>query len=275
MVEEPMPEPSTRLSPHDQRALKAVATQFFINGAVFASFIPRLPEIRDQVGISIAGIGLLMSLAGATGLVSSAIVGRAVERLGTRRLMIGASVVVMTSLGVIGLATSPAALLIGLIGMMAFDLLVDVPMNMQASWISARRHSPVMNRLHGLWSLGTVLGGFSASWIAASGVSIRVHLLSAAAVLLIVVVYVGRGLLRTDETHESNGHTSTETRSRRFSPTLALFVIIGLFAVTVESVSSDWAAFRLVDDFGTSAGFAGLGYIAATGGMTIGRFAGD
>ena len=44
-------------------------------------------------------------------------------------------------------------------GMTGFDVLVDVSMNMQASWLSARRHTPVMNRLHGLWSLGTVVGG--------------------------------------------------------------------------------------------------------------------
>ena len=41
----------------DRRALRAVAVQFFINGALFASFVPRLPEIRDRVGISVAGVG--------------------------------------------------------------------------------------------------------------------------------------------------------------------------------------------------------------------------
>jgi len=43
----------------------------------------------------------------------------------------------------------------------------------------------------------------------------------------------------------------------------------------VELVSSDWAAFRLTDDFSTSAGFAGLGFVAFTLGMTAGRFGGD
>jgi MFS family permease len=56
---------------------------------------------------------------------------------------------------------------------------------------------------------------------------------------------------------------------------LILFALTGLFALTLESTASDWAAFRLVDDFGSSPGFAGLGYIAATGGMTVGRLAGD
>ncbi len=263
------------LSAPDRRALAAVATQFFINGALPASFIPRLPEIRDRVDIGIAEVGLLISLAGITGLVGSIVVGPLIERFGTRRVILASGVFISASLGVIGLATTPLILLIGLIGMTAFDVLVDVSMNMQASWLSARRHTPVMNRLHGLWSLGTVIGGLAASWIAAAGISLQAHLISAGTILLLALIYVGRGLLRVDEVHESNGEISPTSRRRMLNPTLVLFALAGVFAVTLESTSSDWAAFRLVDDFGVGAGYAGLGFIAATAGMTIGRFSGD
>lgn len=257
-----------------RRALAAVAVQFFVNGALPASFIPRLPEIRDHVGIGIAAVGLLISFAGLFGLVASASVGAVIGRYGTRRVMIVAGIVISASLGVIGIAQTPIVLLIGLIGMMAFDVLVDVSMNMQASWISARRHTPVMNRLHGLWSLGTVVGGASAALIAAAGVSLTAHLIGAGATLLLVLVFVARGLLRTDESHNAKELGETG-RPRRVSPMLILFALAGLFAVVLESISTDWAAFRLADDFGVAAGFAGLGYIAAAGGMTIGRFWGD
>ena len=261
------------LSRTDRNALAAVAVQFFVNGALPASFIPRLPEIRDQVDITVAEIGLLISIAGLTGLIGSAVVGPAVARFGTRRVMLSAGVVISISLGIIGVAAVPAVLLIGLIGMMAFDVMVDVPMNMQASWISARRHTPVMNRLHGLWSLGTLVGGLFAAGIAAAGVSLTTHLIGAGFVLLSVLWFVGSNLLRNDESH--NGDPEAETARRGPSPALVLFALTGLFALALEYTASDWAAFRLVDDFGASPGFAGLGYIAATGGMTAGRLAGD
>ncbi|MDJ0664696.1 MAG: MFS transporter [Acidimicrobiia bacterium] len=261
------------LSRIDRRALAAVAVQFFVNGALPASFVPRLPEIRDQVDISIAGIGLLISIAGLTGVIGSAVVGPAVARLGTRRVMLGSGVVISVSLAVIGVAETPAVLLIGFMGMMAFDVMVDVPMNMQASWISARRHTPVMNRLHGLWSMGTLVGGVTSTAIAAVGVSLTTHLIAAAIVLLSVLWFVGSNLLRTDEFHERSADSGTA--KRRMSPVLILFALAGLFGLTLEYTASDWAAFRLVDDFGASPGFAGLGYIAATGGMTVGRLAGD
>ena len=260
----------------DRRALAAVAAQFFVNGALPASFIPRLPEIRDQVGISVAEVGLLVSLAGLAGLVASALVGRIVDRFGTRHVMVGAGIIISASLTVIGLAETPLVLFVGLLGMMGFDVLADVSMNMQASWLSARRHTPVMNRLHGLWSLGTVAGGLAAAGAAAAGVSIRTHLVSAAIILLLVLVFVARGALRNDETHARADTRSPADGTRlRPSSTLLLFLLAGFFAVALEYTASDWAAFRLTDDFATGAGFAGLGYIAATGGMTIGRLSGD
>ncbi len=264
----------------DRRALAAVALQFFVNGALFASFIPRLPEIRDRVGISIAGLGLLMSIAGVSGLIGSATVGPAISRFGTRRVILAAGTLVSLSLAVVGVASTPLVLLAGLVGMLTFDVLVDVAMNLQGSWLSARRHAPVMNRLHGLWSLGTVVGGLSSSRIAAAGISLSVHLVGAAAVLLAVIGVVSRGLLRIDE-HPADHHVAPPSpdaaarSGRRPTPFLVLFLLAGFFAVTIESTSIEWAAFRFTDDFGTTAGFAALAYVAVTGGMTVGRFGGD
>ena len=53
-----------------------------------------------------------------------------------------------------------------------------------------------------------------------------------------------------------HGTAARSTASK--APLLAL-ALSGAFAITVELVSSDWAAFRLAEDLGTSAGFAGLG----------------
>jgi len=263
----------------DRRALRSVAVQFFVNGALFASFIPRLPEIRDRVGISVAGLGLLLSIAGVSGLVGSATVGPAIARFGTRRVMLGAGTVVASSLAIIGLATTPLLLVVGLVGMLTFDVLVDVAMNLQGSWLSARRHAPVMNRLHGLWSLGTLIGGIASARIAAAGVALSVHLVSAAAVLLVVVIVVNQGVLRVDEhppDSTTRGGDGDDGPARwRSRPVLVLFLLAGFFAVAIESTSIEWAAFRLTDDFGATAGFAALGYVAVTGGMTVGRFGGD
>jgi len=266
----------------DRRAVASVATQFFVNGAVFASFIPRLPEIQDRIDVSIDVLGLLMTVAGLIGLAGSAAAAGLTDRYGTRRSLIAGAALLIATLPVIGFATTPIVFVAALGLMAALDVIVDVAMNLQGSWLSARRHAPIMNRLHGLWSLGTVIGGLASAQLTAAGVSLQRHLVGVSVVLLCAWVFVGRGLLRIDEHADDDGRESSDgspsakvARTKASRAALALLAASGAFAIAVEITSSDWAAFRLRNDFGTSAGFAGLGFVAFTSGMTLGRFAGD
>ena len=264
--------------PGDNRALLSVATQFFVNGLVVASFVPRLPAIRDRADISTATLGALLAIGSAAGLLGSLAVGRLIERFGTRRVLISGALTLVASLAAVGLATTPLILLLALMGLSSMDVLVDSAMNSQGSWISGRRAVPVMNRLHGLWSLGTVAGGLIAAQAAAAGVPLRTHLLIASAVFFAVVVFVGRGLLTTDE-FVNGGIDDADLSSRPGRPgrryPLALLGLAGGCSIAMEMTSSDWAAFRLSDDFGAAAGAAGMAYVAFTIGMTSGRFGGD
>ena len=263
----------------DRRALGSVATQFFVNGAAFASFVPRLPEIRERVGVGLDGLGLMMTVAVTIGVIGSLRAPGLIARFGTRRTLIVGGVLLISALPTIGFATVPFVFVLGAAAMFVADGLVDVSMNLQGSWLSARRHAPVMNRLHGLWSLGTVVGGLTAAQAAAAGMSLQLHLTIAAGLMLASLLFVGRGLLTEDEEHGTDGAgeagapATKRTRAARLA--LLVLAVSGAFSVTVEIVSGDWAAFRLSEDFGASAGFAGLGYVAFTVGMTAGRLGGD
>ncbi len=48
-----------------------------------------------------------------------------------------------------------------------------------------------------------------------------------------------------------------------------------MFGSAMEVTSFDWAAFRLADDFGATAGRAGLAFVVFVTGMAVGRLAGD
>ena len=278
------------LSTTDRRALTAVAAQFFVNGMLFASFVPRLPEIRDRIDIGNDALGQLLAIGALSGVLGSLAVGRMIERFGTRNLLIVAGIALCCSLSIIGVATVPAVLLIGLAAMSIFDVLVDSAMNLQGSWISGRRQAPVMNRLHGLWSLGTVVGGVAAVQVAALGVSLQTHLFAVTVILLVVVIVVGTNLLRDDEHVAEHAVESSATVGPPASGTpgtsgtfamrwlrgpLVLFAVVGACSIAMELTSSDWAAIRLSDDFDVSPAIAGLAYVAFTSGMTVGRFGGD
>jgi fucose permease len=157
-----------------------------------------------------------------------------------------------------------------------FDIFIDVAMNVQGSALSARRHTPVMNRLHGLWSLGSVTGGVLTVLTLRAGISTPVHLVGVAALLIAALVFVAPGLLRRDEAPElAEAAASTVVRRRPFGSASLLLAVGGAMAMTIEITNGDWASFRLGDDLGARPGVAGLAFLAFTSGMTIGRLGGD
>src|SRR5207253_3071998 len=69
---------------------------------------------------------------------------------------------------------------------------LDVAMNAQGSAIEQRRERPIMSSLHGLWSVGTMIGAALAALVAGLGISVRLHLLVAAPLLLVAMLVAGR-----------------------------------------------------------------------------------
>ena len=283
----------------DRRALRAVAIQFFANGATIATFVPRLPDLRDQVGVSTGGLGLILTVGTFASLIGVLFAGRVVARVGSRRVLIYGAVLSIGSLPVIGFATSPIALAVGLFGLLFFDIFIDVAMNMQGSALSARRHTPVMNRLHGLWSLGAVTGGLVTVAALRADVSVATQLTVVAIVLIGVLRLVAPGLLRTDESLTSEASPSESTSSSESTPSsesipsseststsastaLGAWSVAGLAlavggaaAMSIEMTNTDWAAFRLGDDLAARPGVAGLGFVIFSGAMMVGRLSGD
>ena len=169
-------------------------------------------------------------------------------------------------------------LAVALFGLLFFDIFIDVAMNVQGSALSARRHTPVMNRLHGLWSLGSVAGGVLTVVLLRAGVSTAVQLTFVALVLIGSLLFVAPGLLRRDEAPELDEEAAAlqgRTHLGRIDIAAMLLAVGGAAAMAIEITNGDWSSFRLGDDLGATPGVAGLAFLAFTGGMTVGRLSGD
>ena len=264
----------SRKLPGDRRALVAVGAMFFNNGVVYASWAPRIPELRDQVNVSVGTLGLILGFAGAVGLVGSWLSSFSVDRFGSRWITVICGVILSATLALAGATTSALVLALALAILSATDVLVDVGMNLQGAQISARRTRPVMNRLHALWSVGTVLGSLLAFRISGAGISLRTHLGVVAVVMVANVCIAAFGLLRRDdplvEGTPGNGNADLSNVGA-----LALLTSLGFLAISVEIIPSDWSALRLTDDLGATPSTASLAFVAFVSGMTTGRLFGD
>jgi MFS family permease len=256
-----------------------VAALFFINGATVASWFPRLPEIRDRLGVSEAGLGLTLVGMGLGGLLVSLSSGAIVDRFGSRTISVLTSVVLSVLLPLIAFASVPVALFTLLVFMGSCDGLTDVAMNRQALIVQdeLRRggHAEhVMSRLHGMWSVGTLAGGLVSARLAATGVPLRAHL-TVAGTLFAATALVARRWLVADRPRVPEPTTTPVAKRRGVAPVLVRLFLVGTAVALAEAPPNDWAALMWEDHYSLSEGRAALGYVAIAAGMVAGRFSGD
>jgi MFS family permease len=258
----------------------AVAALFFVNGATFSNWLPRLPEIRDHLGIGNAGLGATLLGGGLGGIIGSLVVARAMDRLGSRRLLITAATLLSIGMPLIAFVPVAPVLLVLLTVLGMLDVLNDVAMNAQGVTVQQRLGRPIMNRLHAMWSLGFTGGAVLGSLASAARVGIRWHLGVVGLVLLTTVVVVQRWLIRIDPPMEPAADAliaapnDAPARHRVVSSATMAMAFAALAAVALEVLPNDWAAVMMRDVFDAGR-FSGLGTVACAGAMLVGRLGGD
>ena len=258
--------------PSDRRTFVSLGLQSVVNAFVYSTYVARLPDIRDEAGLSIAAMGLVMTIGNLAGLAAMLPSAAVIRRWGSKRVMVVSSVAYVLTLPVLGSSSSPAMLVAAIVAMMITNALVDVAIAMQSATFSSRRHYPAMSRLSGLYSLGTVGGGVVATAIVAAGFDVSVHLFLLAVALAVALVFVSPGLLPADERLSKRAGTPSASR------TWVVVSVLGLasaLAVPLDIVPGEWATFRVTDDLGGAQAQAALAFVAFTVGMTGGRLAGD
>ena len=257
-----------------KRAAIAVATLFFVNGATFSNWLPRITEIRDELGLGNAGLGATLVGGGLGGVVGALLVGRVSERLGSSRLLTLAAVTL--SIGMPLIAFAPHALvLMGLLTVLGtFDVFNDVAMNTQGVMVQERLRRQIMNRLHGMWSLGFTGGALLGSVARATEISIRWHLAVVGAVLLCTVLVVRRWFIPVDDPHETESHEPASIGRRGPTVPMIAMALAAIGAIALEVAPNDWGSVLLTDVFDAGR-LGGFGTVACAGAMLVGRLGGD
>src|SRR5215211_9516515 len=73
-------------SPHLRSARLAVAAIFCLNGLALANWIARIPDVKQQLGLSDQLLGLVLLCVAAGALVAQPTVGWLIGRMGSRHL---------------------------------------------------------------------------------------------------------------------------------------------------------------------------------------------
>jgi MFS family permease len=271
-----MTEASKLDPPRTRHSAAAVAALFFVNGATFSNWLPRIPEIRDHLGLGNAGLGATLLGGGLGGIFGALVVGKVMDRLGSRRVLTLVATALSIGMPLIAFAPTAVVLLLLLTTLGVLDVCNDVAMNAQGVIVQQRLGRSIMNRLHAMWSLGFTGGALVGSAASAAGVSVRAQLIAVGGVMFVTVTVVRRWLIPVDPPPNAPA-SSLDGRAvvqKRFTAVTVLMGLAALGAVALEVMPNDWSAVLMRDefDFGRASGF---GTTACAGAMLVGRLGGD
>lgn len=251
---------------------------FFVMGISSMAWVPRIPEIKEQLELSDGRFGLVF-LAGALGSVcGSQISGRAIHLIASRNVAYICGAIMPVGIYTMGSAHDVRTLVIGLfLTGLAFSAL-DVAANVQAMAIEKWTKARYMSSFHALWSVGaftvTFLGGAIARLITP-----QEHLKALAIISAILYVITISGLLAKDlDGHKGEAHEVTAAKIPFFSKeAMPLWALgIGLTASFIpEAGIYDWSGILLKDHMDVGKGVTAIAATMYSLGMIVSRFLGD
>jgi MFS family permease len=244
---------------------------FCVHGAVTGSFATRVPWIQEHSGVSAGQLGLALAFPALGAALMMPLAARVTHTFGTRTALRG--LLALWTLALVLPSLSPNLLTLcgalfvygGTAGM------ADVAMNALGVEVEHRLDKSIMSGLHGMWSVGALIGSAVGTVAAHVGLSAQLHHGLAAAVLTVIGVVVCQFVLNLhpDEDEEPPARFALPPRSA------LLIGAVGFCAVFAEGASLDWSAVYLRDVLDSTAGVAAGATTGFTLTMAIARITGD
>ena len=256
---------------------RADLTLFAMLGLTNASLLARLPEVRESVNTTTAGIGFILLGFAIGSLAGLAAAGRFVERVGAQPVIIigfvGSALAVLGQAAAIAFGSS-VGLFIGFVALGIVGSATDVAINVSGSALEQSMGKTILPMLHAGFSVGTLVG----VGIGTLGTILNFSLVIQIAVLAVgtsgVAVVAARTIPRTVESAES-GAKADASPSPLWKNPLVLALGAGIFAITLaEGASNDWLVLSLVDDYGESRTNGAIAYGVLMVAMIATRIAG-
>lgn len=233
----------------------AVFAAFFTVGMGFASWLARVPHVRDSLGASTGEMGLLLlgiSIGSISGLL---VASHVVHAFGTRRVVGIGLVATALGLAIAGFAAEAGLawlLVVGFIVGGSLTGITDVAMNITGAANERALGRSIMPIFHAFFSLGTVAGAGLGGLFELLGIGLDVQALVVLVATAVIAVLVHRNLPEDQvEEHEEPVTLAERLRVWKDPRTLLLGLMVLGMALT-EGSANDWLALVMVDGHGFS-----------------------
>jgi MFS family permease len=260
-----------------RRARVAVAGCFFLNAVFYASLVPRLPQVKADLGLSSTALGAALAAVPLGALLAGVAAAALIRRFGSGPVASYGLVMLGVAVWAVSVAPSWPGLAAAFLLVGALDAVIDVAQNAHGLRVPRLYQRSILNAFHGIWSVGAVTGGLLGSAAAGLEVPLGGHLGGTALVFGMVALGVSRAMLPGRDEPEAVADERPRERPRRRAaiPALAVLAVLAACGAVVEDAGASWSALYLRTELAAGAATAGLGFVALSVAMTIGRLTGD
>jgi hypothetical protein len=256
------------------RPRAAITAVFFVNGALLASWISRIPALSQHVGASAGLLGLALLAPALAAIVTLPLAGRVLPGRSSRSFCRVGVLVLMIAIILPAVAHSVPVLAGTLFVVGVGNAILDLSMNAQG--VSIERASPraLLSSLHAAFSFGGFAGAGLGSLAAALHVAPLPHLVSAAVLFGIPGLRATAFLLPGQDEADADVK-KPKLHWRRPPRRLALIGAAAFFCLMAEGGAADWSAKLVHDDLAGSAAAGAIAYAVFSVAMAGGRLVAD
>jgi MFS family permease len=290
-MSQPTPTSSTSVPARSRRELvawrNAVFAVFVLSGLAMATWVARIPGVRDDLGLGKdpSAVGLLILGMSAGAVLGLALSSPVLVSFGPHKGMFGSLTIAAAGTVLLGLGSTVfhavPMVAIGLILLGFGNGMLDVMMNVEGTAVEREIGKTLMPLMHACFSLGTVIGAGIGAAAAALHIGVAWHLIGIAVVLVAGIAVAIRFIPREAEL----GDEATTTRvpfGERMRTALAVWadwrlILIGVVMLGMafgEGSANDWISLAVVDGHGQANSTGAVVFGCFVAAMTVGRVAG-
>jgi len=252
---------------------------FAVNGFALASWMSRIPDVKQILHLTPGTLSLLLLAVSAGSLIGLPLAGRLAHRYGAESIVRLGLALAMSGELVAAIAVQfgtslwwvvPGLLFVGL-----GNGVWDVSQNLEGTRIETGLGRAIMPWFHAAFSGGTVLAALIGAGMTALKVPILVHI-GIVVVLAVVTVLWGTAKFLPTQAEEplAEGDTKPVVKSAWLEPRTLLIGLIVLSAAFAEGTANDWMAVAFVDGHQLSNALGVVAFAVFLVFMTAGRILG-
>jgi len=241
---------------------------FFICGLGLSCWAPLVPFAKERLDLTDSDLGLLLLLLGGGGMLMMPLSGVLTSKFGSRKIMLFGSIIIALTIPILAISSSIFIMSLTLFLFGGGIGMVDVSMNTHGVIIEKHYQKPIFSFLHGLFSVGALVGALCVSFFIKWGLTPFYATLILSTFILIILYNQQRNLLSLDFEKNENGNSMIKEEKEEVRTNAWLsgkVLLLGFFCFSfflVEGAMLDWSAIFLNDVKRIPIELAGMGYAA-------------